>query len=285
LSRQRQDAFQEGATLLRMTIPDVHGRLGHGRHGVDRNAPAHQAGVDGNTRFLAVDRIKLQDHLGQARDRTRPGAEVHAGMGGLALDLQGEEQAALALPDEVAVRPSGLGVQGHAGAAGGRDDPGPGAGRRDLLVRGEETGKGDKAGSVPRKGGEQEALEHQAALHVRHPGAVEAVTRFGERAPRCRAAGKHRVHVPHEEDGGMLDAAGHLGLHHRRRRGDGGAAGLHAMKLKEGSEALGHLLDAGRIEARAVDVHQLSQQLDHVRLGGRKPVEDGGVSSLEILHR
>ncbi len=73
-------------------------------------------------------------------------------------------------------------------------------GGADFLVAGEQADQRGGGAAEAGEGGQDEAVHHQAGLHVGDAGAIGDAVADGERAARCLAVGKDGVAVAHQHD-------------------------------------------------------------------------------------
>src|SRR6185436_16721809 len=179
--------------------------------------------------------------------------EVAAGVGGLARDLEGEEDAALARGDDVAAGTAGLGVEHAARLAPDPLDHGARGGRGDLLIAGDEAGERGRRAAEALEGRQHEGVEDEPALHVDHAGPVGATTLDAERPARHLALGEYGVAVAHQHDRALVRRlvveADVDGVAEALVRLD---AGRHLLLAEEADEARAHRVDAGLVVAAAV---------------------------------
>ena len=144
--------------------------------------------VDGEAGRGIIERMNPDHLMSQLQDRACPALGGHAGVSGLALDLDGEPPHALASGLEPAIGERGLENQDVLAATGHRLDQGSRARTANLLVRGEQHDHRARERQTSLLPGLEHSVQHgQAGLHVEDAGTVQ---------PPVLATDRHPPRVP-----------------------------------------------------------------------------------------
>src|SRR5262245_48050626 len=255
------------------------------RRGVDRLSSRDDADVDGYASRQIRYLVHGHNLVRQFADGADTFLERSAGMGRPAEHLEARKYAAFAPGDDIAAGPAGFGIEEAAGGACDPLDDRSGGWRGNLLIAGNEPNHGCGSTAEALYCRQHKGVHDQARLHVGHAWTIGPAIFDPKGAAGRLALRKDGVAMAHQHDRLLV------GTRRLEAHVDGGGEGGvrlggddQPVFLEKAHQSLPDRLDAGFVVAAAVNVDELTDELEHGVLLRAEPVRELGFVRRQFGH-